>query len=159
MAAINKSILIFGFQELYPPDTWEHIRICIHPTFAAIQEPFTSKFIPAAVVVYLAKRRDRLATVRERSLAIAALGGLTVGAVEAGSKMLYQLTLNFDALPPVLMHVITGTIVATAVFRYADGRHRWPGVVVMIGAYITAVIVHLFWNTQVAFWLAGWNPC
>lgn len=159
MAAINKSILIFGFQNLYPPDTWDYIRICIHPTFAAVQEPFTSKFIPAIVIVYLANRRDRLATVRDRSLEIAALGGLTVGAVEAGSKMLDQVSLSFGALPPVLMHVVTGTLVATAVFRYADGRQRWRGIAVMLVAYIAAVIVHVIWNTRIAFWLAGWNPC
>lgn len=159
MAAVNKSILVLVFQQFYPPDTWTYIRLCIHPLIAVIQEPLTSKFLPAALITLLAERGGYTSFLRENFLKLGVLGGLTVGIVEAGSKMLGQIAIIPIAILPIVLHVITGALVSSALFRFAGQQRVVRAGLVMIGGYFSAVIIHLFWNSQVVFWITGQNPC
>lgn len=159
MAAINKSVLIYGFHSIYPPETWNYVRICIHPIFAAVQEPLTSKFLPASVIVYLSVQRDAIENVRRSAFRLGVLGGFTVGIIEALSKMLDQLEILSSTLTPILMHTLTGAIIGTTIFRLAGRDNNARAGVLLLAAYLIAVLVHYLYNTQIVFWLAGFNPC
>lgn len=159
MAVVNIAILELVFHQIYPPGTWDYIQVCVHPIVAAIQEPITSKLLPAVFITLLAIRRGWIADVRDRALKLGILGGLTVGLVEAGSKMLDKMALNIETLPPVLMHTITGGVLATVVFRFGGKEDNQWTASIFLGAYLAAVIVHWLWNTRIVFWIAGGNPC
>lgn len=133
---------------------------------AAVQEPITSKLLPAVGVLLWANSEGRLPTLRDRRLRYAALGGLTVGLTEAVLKNVSQLFPLASAGPearlltlfPVALHAFTGTVVGLAVYSAID-RTIGAAALRVLPAVGVAVVAHFLWNTRIAFALAGTNPC
>lgn len=158
MAAVNIVIMqILSFS--FPSVSFKTLRICIHPVLAAVQEPFTSKLLPAVFIVWLAKREGWTERVVARRFHYGLIGGLTVGGVEWGSKLIDSLSLSFTGFPPILMHTVNGLLIGTAVFRVAGKEKQPKDYVILLLAIVLAVLIHLFWNTRVAFWMADLPPC
>lgn len=158
MASVNVAVLQV-LVDNYPNAEWMYLRVCVHPLIAAIQEPITSKFLPAIGVLLWAKRESRESSLQSRKLRFAVLGGTTVGSLEAGSRILDSLSLKFSVLPPVAMHASTGLIIGVAVYRLAGQQSNVVDYSLVVGAYSLALTIHFFWNSRVAFWLANTPPC
>jgi hypothetical protein len=133
---------------------------------AAVQEPVTSKLLPAVGVLLWADSEGRLAALRDGRFRYAALGGLTVGLTEAVLKNVSLLFPLASAGPearlltlfPVALHVFTGTVVGLAVYSAID-RSVGAAALRVLPALAVAVVAHFLWNTRIAFLLAGTNPC
>lgn len=135
--------------------------------FAALVEPFVTKFFPALAVVTLASYpREDFPAVVQRGLAVidfpsidlemivgrpivfGAYGGLAFGVLEAlGKLMEYDVGVTAGLILAVLLHVCTGMLVASAVFATERVARDWLiGVVRGIGLSL-ALLLHFAWNT------------
>lgn len=158
MAAVNVVLLRF-LSFSFPSASFNTLRICIHPVLAAVQEPFTSKLLPAVFIVWLARREGWTERVVTRRYHYGLIGGLTVGGVEWGSKLIDSLSLSLTGFPPILMHTVNGLLIGTAVFRIAGKEKQLKDYAILLLAIALAVLIHVFWNTRVAFWMADLPPC
>lgn len=158
MTAVNIVLLqILSFS--FPSASFNTLRICIHPVLAAVQEPFTSKVLPAVFIVWLARREGWTERVVARRYHYGLIGGLTVGGVEWGSKLINSQSLSLTGFPPILMHTVNGLLIGTAVFRIAVKEKQLKDYAILLLAIVLAVLIHVFWNTRVAFWMADLPPC
>lgn len=158
MAAVNVAIIqILSFT--FPSTSFNTLRICVHPILAAVQEPVTSKLLPAVFIVWLARREGWTENVVARRYHYGLVGGLTVGVVEWGSKLIDSLSLSLTGFPPILMHTVNGLLIGIAVFRVARKEKQPKDYAILLLAVVLAMLIHLFWNTRVAFWMADLPPC
>lgn len=165
MGTLNTAVL-FGLVLAAPSASLAETLVCDVGRVAAVQEPFTSKLLPAVGVLLWAGSERRLDRLRDRRLRYAALGGLTVGLTEAVLKnvsVLFPLAgagpeARLLTLYPVALHLFTGTVVGLAVYSAVDRSLR-AGAVRVAPAMVLAVAAHYVWNTRVAFALAGSTPC
>lgn len=158
MAAINVAVMhVLSFS--YPETSFNTLRICIQPALAAVQEPVTSKLLPAVFIVWLARKQEWTENLIARRYHYGLVGGLTVGVVEWGSKLIDSLSLGFTGFPPILMHTVNGLLIGTTVFRVAEKEKQPKDFVYLLLAVVLATSIHLFWNIRVAFWLADLPPC
>jgi len=165
MGTLNSAVL-FGLVLAMPSASLAETLVCDIGRVAAIQEPFTSKLLPAVGVVLWADSERRLDRLRDGRLRYAALGGFTVGLTEAVLKnvsVLFPLSgagpeARLLTLYPVALHVFTGTVVGLAVYS-AVGRGLRAAALRVAPAVVVAVAAHYLWNTRVAFALAGSTPC
>lgn len=165
MGTVNSAVLL-GLVLAVPSASLAETLVCEVARVAAVQEPFTSKLLPAVGVLLWASSEGRLDRLRDRRLRYAALGGLTVGLAEAVLKNVSVLFPLADAGPearlltlyPVALHLLTGTVVGLAVYGAVDSRPRAAAVRVA-PAMAVAVAAHYLWNTRVAVALAGSTPC
>jgi hypothetical protein len=140
MGGVNV-LLIQALQGQYPGVDLAYIRTCVSPLFAAVQEPITSKLLPAGLVLAWTGRAHQAAWLRERWLPVAAVGGLTVGLIELASKAAGAGVLSPALVAPVGLRL---TLVDLHVVLLALGL---------------AVLVHVGWNRYVWPVLAGPLPC
>ncbi|MEF8774985.1 MAG: hypothetical protein V5A43_00590 [Haloarculaceae archaeon] len=157
MAAMNLLVLEV-LQGQYPGVSAAYIRACASPLFAAVQEPLTSKLLPAIFVLAWTRRLNQAAWLRTRWATVAAGGGLVVGALELVSK-LARGPIQLSVVPPVVLHVLTATIVGWAVFRTAGRRRTVIDLHLVVLAVGLAVSVHLGWSRFVWPALTGGLPC
>ena len=162
MASVNVAVLEV-FSIYFPSASQAYFRICVSPLIAALQEPISSKLLPATIVFVWAKRDNRLQELYRGRYRLAALGGLTVGAIEAMSKNVRvfppSIDLSANTLPPILMHSVTGFVIGLAIYSVARRSFEGNAWVRILLALSTAIGVHFLWNSWVAFLLAGQNPC
>ena len=158
MGAVNVALLEL-LQGQYPNVSAAYIEACVSPLFAAVQEPLTSKLLPAILVLGWTGRADQATWLRERWLPVAAAGGLTVGTIELLSKALDMGALQVELLPPVGLHVVTATLVGWSLYRTA-GRDRD-----LVDAHLVlltvglAILLHLGWNRYAWPAIVGGLPC
>ena len=165
MGTVN-SVVLFGLVLAVPSASLAETLVCDVSRVAAVQEPLTSKLLPAVGVVLWADNEGRLDRLRARRLRYALLGGVTVGLAEAVLKnvsVLFPLAgagpgARLATLYPVALHAFTGGVVGLAVYS-AVGRSRGSAAVRVVPAVAAAVAAHYLWNTRVAFALAGSSPC
>lgn len=162
MAAVNVFILwVFSVQ--YPTASQTYFRVCVSPLIAALQEPISSKLLPALVVFLWAKRENRLQILYNDRYQLAVIAGATVGVIEALSK-------NFSVIPPsidpslstflpVFLHSITGFVVGVSVYSMASPQFERGRSTRILFGVILAIGIHFIWNSQIAFLLAGQSPC
>lgn len=120
---------------------------------AALTEPFTTKLAPAIAVVALVYRwtgtTDQIAA---RPTRLATVGGLSVGVFERiGYVWLKGAAVTPLSVVPVLVHTLTGVLVAGAVFRSAGSEQRARRVLDLAVALALAVAIHVFWNVWYLF--------
>jgi RsiW-degrading membrane proteinase PrsW (M82 family) len=165
MGTVNTVVLV-ALLLAVPSATLAETLACDIGRVAAVQEPVTSKLLPAVGVWLWADSEGRLPVLRDGRLRYAVLGGLTVGLTEAVLKNVSPLFPLASAGPetrlltllPVALHVLTGTVVGLAVYGAVDRGVRAAAPRVLV-ALAVAVGAHFLWNTRVAFLLAGSNPC
>lgn len=158
MGGVNV-LLIQALQGQYPGVDLAYIQTCVSPLFAAVQEPITSKLLPAGLVLAWTGRAHQAAWLRERWLPVAAVGGLTVGLIELASKAVGAGVLSPTLVAPVGLHVATALLVGWAVFRTAGRRRTLVDLHVVLLALGLAVLVHVGWNRYIWPVLAGPLPC
>lgn len=147
------------FAGWYPDISRAYLRVCVTPAVGAVQEPLTSKLLPAVLVFLWATREGRTAHLQANRYRFAVLGGATVGLLEAGGKLVDAGAFTATVFPPVVLHAATGLLVGASVYRLAGRERTLPDVVLVVTACATAMLLHLVWNVEVAFWLAGFDPC
>lgn len=158
MGAVN--LLVFrALAAQYPGASTAYIRLCVSPLFAAVQEPLTSKLVPAVVVLVWTGRADQGAWLRDRWARVAAAGGLTVGVVELGSRVIDGAALDVGLVAPIALHVVTALLVGWAVYRTAGRRRSLVDLHLVLLAVGLAVLVHVAWNRYLWPVLAGPLPC
>lgn len=157
MGAVNLLVLEF-LQGQYPGVSVAYIRACASPLFAAVQEPITSKLLPAVLVLAWSGREGQSAWLRTRWAMVATAGGLVVGVTELISKIAAG-PIQLQAVLPVVLHVLTATLVGWAVFRSAGRRRTLIDVHLVLLAVGMAVLVHVTWNRFLWPALAGGLPC
>ena len=158
MSVVNNLVLI-ALKASHPPEIGEYIRVCLQPMIAAVQEPITSKLIGSILVLYIAGRKTQTWEIQSNPFKFSLLGGLTVGVVESLGVMIPSLTLNVAALLPILMHMTTGAVIATVVFKYGNRPLSPQDALNIVAATVFGILIHILWNTRIAFWIAGVNPC
>lgn len=158
MGAVNVLVLV-GLQSQYPGVGADYLRLCVSPLFAAVQEPLTSKLLGAWILLAWTGRADQAPWLRANRARVAALGGLSVGVVELLIRSLDPGALGLELLPPVGLHVVTGTLVGWAVFRTADRRRTLVDLHLVLLTLGLAILVHVGWNRYVWPVLAGPLPC
>lgn len=165
MGTVN-TVVLFALVLAVPSASLAVTVACDIGRVAAVQEPVTSKLLPAVGVLLWADSEGRLPALRDGRLRYAALGGLTVGLTEAVLKnvsLLFPLAsagpeTRLLSLLPVALHAFTGTVVGLAVYSAID-RTVGAAALRVVPALAVAVAAHFLWNTRVAFLLAGTNPC
>lgn len=135
--------------------------------FAAMVEPFVTKFFPALAVVVLSSRHRGnlpglvqralagvdfpeldLAVVMGRPFVMGAYGGLAFGVLEAAGKLVkHGFGVTNGLILAACVHVVTGLLVAGCVFWTVGMEREWVrGLVRGIGLGL-AISLHLAWNT------------
>lgn len=147
------------FAGWYPGISRAYLRVCVTPAVGAVQEPLTSKLLPAVLVLLWATREGRTAHLRTNRYQFAVLGGATVGLLEAGGKLVDSGAFTPTVFPPVVLHAATGLLVGASVYRLAGRERTRADGALVAAACVTAMLIHLLWNVEVAFWLAGFDPC
>lgn len=158
MTAVNV-VMLEILKISFPTTSFSTLRICIHPILAAIQEPITSKLLPALVIVWFAKNQGQTEDVHARRYHYGLVGGLSVGIVEWGSKVIDSLSLSLTGVLPILMHTVNGLIIGAAVFWVAGKKTHQEKYLILLLAVMLAIAIHLVWNIFIAFWLADLEPC
>ncbi len=143
----------------YPDVSPAYLEVCVSPLFAAVQEPFTSKLIPAILLVAWTTRADQSAWLRRDWRRVAVASGLVVGLVELGSNVVGGSAPGLELLPRVALHVATALLVGWAVFRTAGRRKTLIDLHVVVLALGLAVLLHVGWNRYLFPVLAGPLPC
>ncbi len=114
----------------------------------AFTEPFTTKLIPACIVV-LIHRHYEIPSVQLESYpyGFGFLGGLSLGVVE---RLLYltnkgaTVTLPFAVVP--VMHALNGALVAGLVFRSVNRRWDFHLTAQVLIAVMLTIAIHAMWN-------------
>lgn len=143
----------------YPGVAPAYLRTCVGSLVAGLQEPVTSKLLPALGLLVGVSSPAGVRWLRQGRWRLAAVGGLTVGIIELGSKLLEGHAAELGLLGPVALHVLTGVIVGVAVFRVAGRDRSLIDAHVVILALGVAILLHVGWNRYLGFWLAGTTPC
>jgi hypothetical protein len=158
MGAVNLLVLT-SLRGQYPTVSPAYLKVCVSPLIAGVQEPVTSKLLPALVFLAWMGRRGDSDWLRANPGRIGALGGFVIGALEFGAKVVDAGALDPKTLPPVLLHVLTGLVVGWAVFRTAGrGRDLVDAHLVLLGV-AAAVLVHVGWNRYLGVWALAGTPC
>lgn len=134
---------------------------------AAILEPFTSKFFPfIATGIVLHGLGFRPAIIRDNLWFTAPLAGLAFGINELFYRNIFKgsefhlafwkmSTYQPGQLGPVLLHVITGSVIIWSIYVAKTRKFRvLTGTTGLLGA----ILIHYVWNTA---WLSAmwfWNP-
>lgn len=158
MGLVNVLALAF-LESRYPGVAPAYLRTCVGSLVAGLQEPVTSKLLPPLGLLFVAGTPAGATWLRDNRWRLGALGGVTVGVIELGSKLVEGQAAELGLLGPVILHVLTGVIVGVAVFRAAGRDRSLIDAHVVILALGLAILLHVGWNRYLGVWLAGASPC
>lgn len=136
-------------------------RVFVSALLAGVIEPVTTKFLPAATIIWYYKDRSQetIERIREQPWVWGAVLGWTFGIFEMLLKIPSKSTayanvnaITLSTFVPSLLHFLTGLLVAGAVFRWwqidGDFSRRiklWTGVKFGL-LLILAMVIHILWN-------------
>lgn len=160
MAAVDRGAVL-ALKSQFPLAAPIYFELCVLPPVTAAQSPVTSKLLPALGLLLVAGRyRGWGRDLRGRPIRYAALGGLSVGVAGLLIESVVVAPgagLGPASLPQVGVHLVTGTLVGTAVFRPPGSRWRRVGIVVLV--LVVSAGVQYLWATRLAPQLVGQLTC
>lgn len=114
---------------------------------AAVSEPISTKFLPALLVLYIARNnRETFNSIHTNPALFGSLGGFAIGISE---RLLYFT----NGSPPtifwtisVALHTIWGLMVAGTVFWRGAGPWNMLDFLVLLVALLATMALHVLWN-------------